>query len=331
MKKSIVFVGAAVFACSLLFGCEDNQPEGASEMPAATLPIATGHFFSRTIVEAFVNIPEGIVVDSVGFCWSENPAPRLDDNVFSLDTRSGIISGELKNTTINSKYWVRVFFATPKGIVYGDENNVESLVVKPEAPVTDHEGNTYQTIRIGKQVWMAENLRTTSFRNGQTIPNVKDNSVWIDAFGPNYKKPRRCYYDNDSVASSQKYGVLYNQFVVQNPSSICPNGWHIPSFDEWLDMVEAVEFYKSGIQKAFAPSEIEFTNGYSSIGFNALCGGWRHSEQGDFVEKGNSVLWWTSSMNAVTLSFVGLDTKSDNVLWNPASTTSGLYIRCIKD
>lgn len=106
----------------------------------------------------------------------------------------------------------------------------ESLVGVQE-PVTDYDGNTYHTIRIGNQVWMAENLRTTKYSDGTAIPlKVIDNNAWINLSTPGY-----CWWNNDSATSSVIYGAIYNWYAV-NTGKLCPTGWHVPTDADWTLM-----------------------------------------------------------------------------------------------
>lgn len=92
--------------------------------------------------------------------------------------------------------------------------------------VTDQDGNKYNTIKIGNQIWMSENLKTTTYRNGDAIPNITDPTAWYNLSTAAY-----CDYDNNP-ANSATYGKLYNWHAVHS-GQLCPTGWHIPSEAEW--------------------------------------------------------------------------------------------------
>ena len=95
--------------------------------------------------------------------------------------------------------------------------------------VTDIDGNTYKTVQIGTQTWMAENLRTTKYNDGEAIPYVTDNSVWVKLETPAY-----CYYNND-ISNKKMFGALYNWYTV-NTGRLCPSGWHVPTDAEWTTL-----------------------------------------------------------------------------------------------
>ena len=97
--------------------------------------------------------------------------------------------------------------------------------------VTDIDGNVYKTAKIGNQWWMAENLRVTHYRNGDKIPNLSGDEEWDNANGA------YCCYNNDS-ANIAKYGMLYNWFAVADSRNIAPEGWHVPTDEEWQVLVD---------------------------------------------------------------------------------------------
>lgn len=101
----------------------------------------------------------------------------------------------------------------------------------------DADGNEYETVIIGEQVWFAENLKTTKYNDGSSISNVTSDSEWYNLTSPAY-----CWYDNDEATYKEQYGALYNWYTVDTSSNvnrnICPEGWHVPSDDEWTQLKE---------------------------------------------------------------------------------------------
>ena len=93
--------------------------------------------------------------------------------------------------------------------------------------VTDIEGNVYKTLKIGGQFWMVENLKVTKYRNGDLIPHITDNTEW-----GSLKSGAYCYYDND-INNYNTYGLLYNGYTIKDEREIAPEGWHIPTSDDW--------------------------------------------------------------------------------------------------
>ena len=98
--------------------------------------------------------------------------------------------------------------------------------------ITDIDGNVYSSVIIGEQEWMVENLKVTHFRNGDEIPNIINDTTWANMTSDAY-----CNYDNDET-NSDIYGRLYNWYAISDDRLIAPEGWHIPSKEEWEILIE---------------------------------------------------------------------------------------------
>jgi uncharacterized protein (TIGR02145 family) len=196
--------------------------------------------------------------------------------------------------------------------------------------IMDYDGNVYDTVVIGTQVWLKQNLRTTHFNDGTYIPVVTDSTEWT-----NIESGARCYYDNDSTSYDTLYGALYNGYVVMQDVNICPVGWHISTNEEW----EEVESFLGGVDIAggkmkeigtahWTPPNNGATN---SSGFNGLPGGMRDLLN-NYVCLGENGLWWTAtSYNESAKWTTYLYYLSEAVDHNPAPKNYGLSIRCVKD
>lgn len=161
--------------------------------------------------------------------------------------------------------------------------------------VTDVEGTIYKTITIGSQTWMAENLRTTSYRNGDKIPEVTGNTAW-----KNLTTAAWCNYENsvdrDQIAT---LGRLYNWFAVSDSRNLAPEGWHVATDADWSDL----ESYLGGSSVAGGKLKETTTLHWSTpnagilnqSGFTALPGGRREYTDGSFINLGFDGFWWTSS------------------------------------
>ncbi len=206
-----------------------------------------------------------------------------------------------------------------------------------------------QTITIGSQVWMTKNLDVSTFRNGDSIPEVKTDEEWKKA-GEN-KQPAWCYYNNDPN-NGEKYGKLYNWHAVNDPRGLAPEGWHIPSVTEWDSIINLLggEEIAGGKMKSKEGWSNNY-NGTDESGFGGLPGGCRLIE-GDFVEvKGFTNLngsdeagwWWSSSLYLDAnydwkLQAWGIDIGGGrrNIPWDDVgvswmSQELGQSVRCVKD
>jgi uncharacterized protein (TIGR02145 family) len=197
------------------------------------------------------------------------------------------------------------------------------------ATVTDIDGNTYKTITIGSQIWMAENLRTTKYNDGSAIQLIRNESEWN-----NLKIPGYCWYDNDSARYSNIYGALYNWYAV-NTGKLCPSGWHIPSDEEWTTLTE----FLGGA--SIAGGKLKETNttywntpnngSTDEFGFAALPGGGRNLI-GSFTHIGIYGFWWSSTTHVPNYSFYRrLNFDNSNIEKSNTRIESGFSVRCIKD
>ena len=200
--------------------------------------------------------------------------------------------------------------------------------------VEDIDGNVYHTLTIGTQVWMAENLKTTKFRNGDLIPNIIDNNIWWTS----YSSPAYCNYNND-INISLIYGRLYNWYAINDSRKIAPIGWHVPSKEEWQTLINYLGGESIAGGKLKESGTIHWQNpnigASNAVGFNGLPSGWRGDGDGSFGDLGISSSWWSSSQassNGNAIDFEIYNNES-SVYWNSqgADKVYGFSIRCIKD
>ncbi len=193
----------------------------------------------------------------------------------------------------------------------------------------DQQGNIYRTIVIGSQEWMAENLKTTIYRNGDAIANVIDNNQWT-----NLTSGAWCYYNNDNQYDCP-YGKLYNSFAVADLRNLCPAGWHVPTDAEWTILTD----YLAGLNNAGGKMKSTGTEYWlnpniganNESGFSGLPGGSR-STDGLFSSTGISGLWWTNTAASTTSKWCR------NLAYNFNGATrltfisnGGMSVRCLKN
>jgi len=132
----------------------------------------------------------------------------------------------------------------------------------------------YQTVKIGGQIWMAENLNTSYFRNGDEIPEARTEKDWNEA--GKEKRPVWSYYNFDSEYGA-KYGKLYNWFTINDKRGIAPEGWFVPKAGDWETLLTTIE--NENIKRGSVDFKIksisgwEVRNGNNESGFNALPAG----------------------------------------------------------
>jgi len=193
---------------------------------------------------------------------------------------------------------------------------------------TDADGNNYTVVTIGTQTWMAENLKTTKYRNGDPILNVTENTSWNSLTTGAY-----CWYDNDATTYKNTYGALYNWFAV-NTGKLAPIGWHVPTDAEWTaltdyfggETVAGDKLKETGINNWISTNSV-VTN---ESGFTALPGGMRG---GSDYFRGKIGYWWSSTLYMGTHAwqrFVSVNNSLFYRNWDD-ETCGGLSIRCIKE
>ncbi len=217
----------------------------------------------------------------------------------------------------------------------------------PSNSVTDIDGNIYPTITIVitptvTQVWMAENLRTTKYRDGSAIPLVTDGTQWASNWnnGNPLQQPMMCWYNNDkNTYTNNKMGALYNWNAI-NPATngnknVCPTGWHVPSDAEWTTLtsflggepVAGGKMKTTGTQYWLSPNQ-DATN---SSGFSGLPGGYR-DYNGSFSLIGTYGHWWSSTEVNTFFAWSRYLGFSLGVIYREYYyKTVGFSVRCLRD
>jgi uncharacterized protein (TIGR02145 family) len=192
--------------------------------------------------------------------------------------------------------------------------------------VTDIDGNVYPTVKIGSQLWMAENLRVIHYRNGEAITSVKGGQVWQLHLTEGY-----CTY-GDSVENTATYGLLYNWHAVTDKRNLAPTGWHVPSDTEWQILIDFLGGSSiAGGEMKDSGGWFNNGNGSNSSEFTALPGGICYSN-GIFNGIGFSASFWSSTGYSSDgawnrlLSYVspGIGRDGGNKL-------DGISVRCVRD
>ena len=207
--------------------------------------------------------------------------------------------------------------------------------------VKDIDGNVYNTVVIGTQVWMKENLKTTRYNDGTSIPNVTNDTQWVNLTTGAYS-----WYKNDSATYKNPYGALYNWYAVET-GKLCPTGWHVASDEDWTTLIYYLGGYnitggklKDADTTYWRSPNKEATN---ESGFTAVAGGWRETN-GRFGGLNFYAFWWTSTYEPGP-SLIPLNKDNQAGPWmrvifsdqnsikknNCFSKRMGFSVRCIKD
>jgi uncharacterized protein (TIGR02145 family) len=211
-----------------------------------------------------------------------------------------------------------------------NSDNMYKLVNSGEF-VDKRDDKKYKWIKIGSQTWMAENLKTTKFNDGTTIPYVPGNSVWSSLTTPGY-----CWYNHNELTYGNTYGAIYNWYAV-NTGKLCPIGWHVPTDDEWSiltsylggEKIAGGKLKETGVIHWDSPN----TDATNETSFTGLPGGWRLFTDGEFVNIKVNGNWWSATGDKLTYSAWcrGLWSESGTVDKSQTSTESGFSVRCLKN
>lgn len=270
----------------------------------------------------------GTPVTARGVCWNTSPQPTVSHDKTQDGNGAGDFVSNMTGLTAGETYYVRAYATNQAGTAYGNEEVFISNL--PNSFTDQRDGNTYRTVTIGTQTWMAENLRF--------LPEVHSNEEFDRRSTPGYG----VYGYNGSDVTEAKqhpnyddYGVIYNWMAASNA---CPAGWHLSSADEWDELENYIK--NDGIvQPGLEGNTLKATYGWNcglpgtdDYGFTALAAGLR-SDKGLFFDEGLYSNWWTSTeanfdngagYRALVCSY-GLFDKGATLKF------AGYYVRCIKD
>ncbi|MCX6239241.1 MAG: fibrobacter succinogenes major paralogous domain-containing protein [Bacteroidia bacterium] len=218
---------------------------------------------------------------------------------------------------------------------------MSSVAQKTDTFTDKRDGKTYKTVKIGTQTWMAENLKTTYYRDGSEIPNITDKDSWSNLTTGAY-----CSYDN-STGNANTYGTLYNWYAINDNRELCPSGWHLPTDAEWKTLEMALGMSHTNADKTSWRGTDEGgklketgtthwnspnTGATNTNGFTALPGGYREYD-GTFKNIGSYGLWWSATeTNTTTVWDRALSYENTNMYrYNSSYKVAGFSVRCLKD
>lgn len=328
--RSIISIVILLIDFSILFG--------QNHAPVVTNVTFTQRTDGSFIVDVYydLNDTDGdtmsvlmLVSDNSGSSWN-----------FSCDSLIGAIGCNILSGSGKHIEWD---YGTEHPETYGNQFQVKIIADDSnfeKGKVTDNDGNVYITIKIGNQWWMAENLSVTHYQNGEAIPNVTDGATWGGLTTGAY-----CNYNND-ISYVATYGRIYNWYAVDDNRGLAPEGWHVPTDDEWKELemyvgmsqsqandegwrgtVEGGMLKETGVGHWYSPNN----GAINSSGFTALPGGWRWASNG-FWSMGYDGYWWSSSeYNDSYAWYRFLDYYYIQVYRTDLDKKDGFSIRCVKN
>jgi uncharacterized protein (TIGR02145 family) len=224
--------------------------------------------------------------------------------------------------------------------LYSCEEDTPVTPVPETGTVTDVSGNVYKTVKIGEQWWMAENLKTTQYKNGVNIESLNNAENWLNGTAA------YCQFDNNQIAP----GLLYNWAAVKSENGLAPEGWHVATEEDWKKLERNLKMSETEINKinwrednkvgdklkVKGPggwTKFESVWGNNESGFEALSGGCRLNN-GNWGNPGigATAFWWSSTENDYNTAWMRqLDYKKSGVFRFYIQKNYGLSVRCVKD
>ncbi len=348
--NTIYYVRAyATNSAGTTYGNEISFTSGQALTATVTTAAIVSIYSTSAISGGEILSDGGSTVIDWGICWNTSENPTIENerrsSMVGNEGGMGVFTSYMFWLNPSTIYYVRAYAINNVGTAYGaqlsfttDAEGINPIIFNSDltyGTVSDIDGNVYKTIQIGTQLWMAENLRTTKYNDGNLIDNVVDFKKWSGLTTGAY-----CWYGNNASSNKEIYGGQYNWFAV-NTGKLCPTGWHIPTDEEWANL----STYLGG--KEIAGSKLKEigtshwqgpnTGATNASGFTALPGGtrnvWGDPDIDDWSWINLAGYWWSASENIYDLAifwaifYNGNGTDNQGLLLKQ----SGLSIRCLKD
>jgi uncharacterized protein (TIGR02145 family) len=307
-----------------IYSCKKDNPG----LPAISTATVTDIGFTTATSGGNITYDGGAPVVSRGVCWNTSGDPTIENENTIDGSGSGSFSSKITQLTPNTLYYLRAYATNSAGTAYG--NQISFIT---SGTISDGDGNVYNTIIIGTQTWMKENLKTTQYSDGTAIPLFTGRLDWYYLLSPGY-----CYYDN-IVNNLASYGALYNWYTLNAASNgnrnVCPAGWHVPTDAEWATLISYLGGDSAAAGKLIETGESHWlspnTGATNETAFTALPGGGRDYD-GTYYDIDRYGHWWSSTEfveGGAWSWFIGNDTS--RVYEQRRFEQDGFSVRCIKN
>jgi len=271
----------------------------------------------------------GSAIITKGVCWSTSPNPTITNNHTLDGTGMGSFNSSISGLLPKTTYYVRAYASNSQFTGYGNEYSFSTLYFVPGNPVNDIDSNLYTTIVLGESIWTIENLRTTRFSNGDTLPNVTSNGEWAALTTAAWS-----WYSNNETMEIP-FGKLYNWYAVADLRNVCPSGWRVPSDADWTELTD----YLGGLSIAGGMMKEEGTTHWNTpntgatntSGFTGIAGGNR-TTTGTFGSMGTYGIWWSSTESSSSVAWYrSLYYNNSNAARLGNNKKYGFSVRCLRD
>jgi uncharacterized protein (TIGR02145 family) len=283
--------------------------------------------FNTATVGGDVSSDGNSTVTERGIYYGTSSSPETTGTKLQIGSGTGSFSSILLDLIPNTTYYVKAYAINSVSTSYGNDLTFILWINQPGPQVNDIDGNTYNSVKIGNQIWMRENLKTIKYNDGTSIPLVTNATTWSNQSASAY-----CWYNNDETANKATYGAMYNWYAV-NTGKLCPTGWHAFSDPEWNSLMAYLGSDAGGKLKETGTTHWQSpNNGATNVsGFTALPGGYR-DPGGTFFDIGYDSNWWSSTEYSTTYAYRWIIMYSGSSIPQAGSLKQGGYsVRCIKD
>lgn len=355
MKRNLWFFLLMLLLLIGLSVCTKEEPPTVKEESTTKFGNEESQHLPIVVTDTIVIIPTpkeamlgfeitddgGGTITSNGVCWSTSQNPTTDNNKVEAGGQFLIVShchiGALEKSTT---YFVRAYATNSVGTGYGNQvsfttpASLPAIAFNPNltyGSVTDVDGNTYKSIQIGTQTWMAENLKTTRYNDSNPIhPGIGGPAGYTDWFdlgdgNYNYYNGAYCWFDNDAEGYKDAYGALYNWHSV-GTGKLCPTGWRVPTNSDWTKLITSL----GGVEEPFNETTQNamiycdgiriYESGFTPADHGELCG-W------GFLD---TDLWWSATSRPTELAVPFAYVVSFRIkAFEPQSY--GYSVRCLTD
>jgi uncharacterized protein (TIGR02145 family) len=317
----------------LLFDKHRTQPV---ELPVVISSVGSVSSVSA-IIGGRVTGDGGSLVTDRGVYWGASPDPVNTGSKLSMGSDTGTFSNVITELNPATTYYFKAYASNSKGPAYGAEMSFKTLAA---SVVSDVDGNIYNTVTIGSQVWLTENLKVTRLNDGQEIPMVTGS--WIEVTTPAYT-----WYNNDKETSGAYYGALYNWYAI-NTNKLCPSGWHVSTDNDFKTLeielgMSSESADQTGMRGTNEGSKIAgngdlWSSGslvsnesFGSSGINALPGGHLYYG-GDFMNVGTSCIFFTATeSNSSSAWYRQINNDGTQIDRSEFDKRDGFSVRCVKN
>lgn len=258
-----------------------------------------------------------------GIVYSTHILPTILDNTLMRGPDTGSFTGTISGLLSNTLYYIRAFATNESGTRYSNQISENTSLM-----ATDVDGNVYPGIKIGTQTWLSKNLNVSKYQNLDSIEEIKVSNIWSGLTGGAWA------FTENSSSYEEIYGKLYNWFAVSDQRKLCPQGWKIPSDEDWTILTDFLGGLDvaGGKLKSTGISIWQIPNNWANnlSYFSGLPGGYR-DETGQFLGLGYYGLWWSSTSDGTNALSRYVYNEFNYASKDSSNKNHGLAIRCLME